>query len=373
MYRSQRVLSVFFISCLGTLPAQPAAAVTLAGGVYPFAVGDTFVYTVTKTETTSSATGIRVATTSEPFAETTVIGAATTYDGKKAYPYTTTASYASAGTAVTIHDVEYRNFVTVGKELYDSDYGYVDADTSLATGKKLLRLNVNRTYGALEALSPYLFDILPRPASWGEPVALDETTNDYYDVSAPNNNVLQSHLVRASDGSLRDSGLSYDVPFSAVLNSNGTGYSSAGPAQGGTTWTYGVAQPGDKGYVIPATETYDSKTHTNLVPDWYPGHKLAPKPLATSVMRVGTAKVPKGCGEAAGEPATELVATYAQVNPAQAFTYDETDDYFVIAGLGRVCHTQHIVETIYDSKVSGDITSVTTTNWEYGLSSEKLH
>jgi hypothetical protein len=187
--------------------------------------------------------------------------------------------------------------------------------------------------------------------------------------------VLQAKRAQASDGSYKETGFEYDVPYTLLLNANGTGSNSYGPAVGGVEWTFGVPQAGGSGYIIPATEYYDSMTHTNSVPDWYPGHHLPPQPLATNTMRdFGKQTAPKGCGKKqGGQLATHIESMYVGLDPVYGDTYDETQDYYVVPGIGRICRLDHIVETFYQEYFTGKVTAVTTTDSAEVLVSERVH
>lgn len=290
-------------------------------------------------------------------------------NGRIVYPYSTTGSYSSSSGATTVNDVEYRNFVTDGVRWYDAAYSSNDSAVTTAPNKSQYVTDKHAW-----VVTPLYYDIFPNsPATYAEPVAANENYDDHYQTSLGVANVLNYTVVRAADGSLTETGTDLTAPYTRVLHADGTGTDHAGPADGGTLWTYGLPFQSGSGYVIPATETYAGQMHTNDVPDWYPGHKAAPKPLATAAMaNLGTAKAPAGCGTRAGTVSTHLQYTYRQLDSVGGDTYDETDDYYIVDGPGRICRLDDIVETYYDQKVKGTVTETKTTTSAEVLLSQKL-
>ncbi len=362
------VVRVALLSALVSLAwARPAVATPLATVVFPFAVGDSFTYQNAETDVDKTTSG----TTTTPFAytSTTTIGPATVFNGVHAYPFHTTGSYREGTAAVTIDDLEWRNFVPAGGLWYYSSYGFDDSTVSVKSSQITEYITDKHT-----RVTPFYYDVLPQsPGTFAEPVAEVESYDDYDQTTLGASNVLSYTETRAGDGSLTESGMDYDVPYQHVVNSNGTGTDHAGPTQGGTLWTIGSPVKGASGYVIPATETYAGKMHTNDVPDWYPGHAAPAHPLATAKMvDMGGVVAPAGCGTRAGTPATLLAYSYNQLDPINGDTYVETDDYYVVAGIGRICRLINILETYYDKKVTGKVTETKTTTSSEVLASEHL-
>ncbi len=353
------------VSLACALPA--AAALPLGTVVFPFAVGDSFTYTYAETEVDKTSQG--TTTTPSSYSGTTTIMPEVAFHGAPAYPFITKASYQQSGAAVTVNDVEWRNFVIKGGLWYYASYGTDNASVSVESPQESLYLTQTRTWA-----SPFYYDVLPEsPGTFAEPIGELETYDDHYQTSLGASNVLSYTITRKADGSSKESGMDYDVPFQHVDNANGTGTDQAGPTQGGTLWTFGLPQAGASGYVIPATETYAGQMHTNVVPDWYPGHAAPAHPLATATISdVGGAAAPAACGSRAGSPATHLVYAFHELDPAGGITYVETEDYYVVAGLGRICRLTNIVETYYDQKVTGKVTETKTTTESEVLASEHL-
>ena len=347
----------------------PVSAATPVPATVPFAVGDTFKYQYSAT-TTVVAT--KTTTTPVSYVQTTTIEPATTYNGILAFPLHTTGSYTSSTGTTTVDDVEWRNYLTSGGLWYYADYGYDDASVLVRPDGVIRRTTEKRTWG-----TPFFYNIFPYPPQWAEPVAFTETYDDHYETSLGNSNVLNFSETRAADGSYRETGGIADnpipVPYTFVLNSNGTGTDSEGPAQGGTTWSFGVPQRAASGYVIPATETYAGYNHTNKVPDWYPGHAMPAHPLVTNTMYDnGQTKIPAACGKYAGTLATHLGLVYKQLDPVAGDTYNENQDYYIVPGTAHPCRLDTIVVTVYDKKVTGKVTSTTTTSSSEILLSETL-
>jgi hypothetical protein len=347
--------------------ALPAAAAPLATVVFPFAVGDSFTYLNAETDVVKTTKG----TTTTPFAysATTTIEPATVFNGLHAYPYHTTASYHEGTAAVTISDLEWRNFVPAGGRWYYSSYGYNYSTVSVKSPQVTEYITDKRTRA-----TPFYYDVLPEsPATFAEPVAEVESYDDYDQTTLGASNVLSYTETRSTDGSLTVSGMDYDVPYQHVVNSNGTGTDHAGPNQGGTLWAYGLPVKGASGYVIPATETYAGQMHTNDVPDWFPSHAAPAKPLAAAkIADLGTVVAPAGCGTRAGTPATLLAYSFNQLDPVNGDTYVETDDYYIVAGLGRICHLENTLETYYDQKVTGKVTETKSSASSEVLTSEHV-
>jgi hypothetical protein len=356
-----RLLSYFgSVGALALVLATPAPATTLEGGVYPFYPGDTFVFQYKETETGYAPVSYVQTTTIEPL---------TTFNGFKAYPFHTIGSYKSSSGVVTVDDLEYRNFLSGG---HYASYGYVYASSTAEAGGVTAHDVAQREY-----TTPYYYDILPETSggSWAEPVAVSDKTDDYDVTSGKSTNVLSYTLARNADGSYKETGVDGTVAYTRVVDSNGTGYDSDKLSGGVRTWTYGLPELDKSAYVIPATETYGSTTDTVLVPDWYPSHDAPSKPLATSEAHdLGKVKPPAACaGAYSANMATHLEMIYTQLDPVYGDTYDETDDYYVVPGVGRICRLISIVETDYDKESTGRVASTEKTTSSEVLLSEKLH
>jgi hypothetical protein len=361
MIRSYTAIAAMALLTASAQSAAPAAGATLIGGVYPFAVGDTFTDEVSETQTETGSP-----TTKFAYVQTTTIGAAVAYAGVKAYPVRSTGKYSTPAGITSVDDVEYRNFVTSGGKTYYALYGYDDGSTLVPRGGTAEKSYEDRIEG-----TPYYFDILPeKPSAWPEPVAYKQSLLEYDGTT--------EDTTRAADGAYEAKGIdhyeTFLIPYVRILYANGTGTNSETLSGGVREYTFGL--PVSKGgkIVIPVTKTYEGGKATADVPDWYPSHAAPSKPLATTTMTdFGVVKAPAACGARAGTSATKLEDRFEELDPVYGFTYLETDTYYVKAGLGRICRVISTVETLYDNETTGAIDSVDTTTTSEVLLSEKIH
>jgi hypothetical protein len=84
-------------------------------------------------------------------------------------------------------------------------------------------------------------------------------------------------------------------------------------------------------------------------------------------------KAPSGCGKWAGKTVTELQSIYAQFDPINGESYTETSNFYIIAGTGRVCLSDQIVESMYDNRTTGALASTTTIATTQVLTAETIH
>jgi hypothetical protein len=351
-----------------------AAAATVKHG-YPFAPGDSFTYNFNSTVSVKpSCKGTPVVTTTS-YPETTTIMPAITYSyppGNSAtvYPFVTTATTTTANGALTVTNTDYRNFVTNGSSTDLVDYGLDYISTLQEPNNVTQHQETTRKY-----LAPLLRDQEPRQAKkiLPFPVSFNDIENNYY-LAPTMTNILQSNATRNVDGSYTESGTTYDTPFSIQQNSDSTGQGIEGPSNAPETWTFLLPQVTSKGDVIPVQATYGGASGTTYVPDWFPGHAAPRNPLAkSSYVDKGGKKVPAGCGIYAGKTAALLQMTYSNLAPVAGYLYSETDAYYVVNGVGRVCmEVTHSQET-YDQEVSGKCLSAQTFHSTEGLVSESIH
>jgi hypothetical protein len=335
--------------------------------VFPFAVGDTFTYQYDVSVAVATSKG--TTTTPASYVQTTTIESPQTFNGVLVYPFHTTGKYTSSGAPTTVDDLEYRNWVASGGRWYYAAYSFDETVVTHETNGTVRYRTEKKTYP-----TPFYYDILPETvSSFAEPAGAVESWDDHYQIPGGVSNLLNYTRNRAEDGSLTERGTDVTTPYNYTLAANGTGTEYSGPPQGGVLWTFGAPHPSGSKWVIPATETYDGQNGTNEVPDWYPGHAQPVLPLATNSMAdFGKQPIPSGCGKWAGKSATHLQLNYRQLDSVGGFTYDETDDYYIVAGPGRVCRLDNIVETDYDRKHTGAVTTTTTTKSSEALLSEKL-
>ncbi len=183
--------------------------------------------------------------------------------------------------------------------------------------------------------------------------------------------MLDSKYASSADGSYTDSGMNTDVQFDIVQKANGTGTKTIGPSTAQEEWSFALPETSSKGEIIPVTVTFEGKRGVNDVPDWFPGGGAAPQPLATQAgADKGLVAVPAGCGKYAGKRAQLLQATYSQVAPVAGYTLDETNAWYVIPKIGRVCLTDTYTRVTYDSEVSGKVVSTEVFASSAGLISE---
>ncbi len=333
--------------------------------VYPLVNGDTFTYQFQETIVTT-ANGSSSVNAAYNATETAQLSGPTTFNGNPVYALRTTGTSGNT----SINYIDYVNLITTGGHTEYVEYGHNYAATIVDSSTVTEYDNDKLTYA-----TPFINDILPETsgASWAEPVAIDEIVNDYDQTPQNSPNIFSGEEIRAADGSYHGSGKKFDVPETRLLKSNGTGDVVDGPANGATEWSYGLPQPSANGEVIPATESYDSKSGTNLVPDWYPGGKLPSNPLATETMRdLGRTTAPAACGKQAKTTVNHLQSVFTQLDPILGFTNSETVDTYVRAGLGSVCKVDKIVQNNYDTENTGKLTSTKTTSSTQVLLSEVL-
>jgi hypothetical protein len=349
--------------------AKPTPKPTATPAVYPLVNGDQFTYAFAyETDNTvgNQTTYIQLNATL-----TAVLSGPTTYNGVPAYELRTTGNTTSGTVPASLDYVDYVNLITSGGHTEYVDYGYDHADV------------LDRCCGVTEHddtkvdyATPFIRDVLPETAgeAWNEPVAMKETIDDYDHTPENSPNILSGTETIAGDGSYQGSGMNYDVAESRLLRSDGTGYVVDGPANGARQWAYALPGKDSSGHeVIPATESYDSKSATNLVPDWYPGGGAPANPLVRELTRnYGASKTPAKCGKRAGTSATLLVTSYTQLDPIIGYTDDETIDIWVLAGSGAICTIDVAVKKNYDNEVKGTLTKTTTTSTIWVLLSEIL-
>ncbi len=361
---------------LGSVPGATQAIRSLAtvdasgtkAPVYPLAAGDTFTYNV-RFQILNTQGGTSTIQKSYDGSATATLGGPVNYNGNSAYSLRLTGTSTSTPTT-TIDYTDYINEVDTGGQKRYVDFGYDDKVIIDETHGVTERDHTSVEYG-----TPFINDVLPEitGASWTNPVAIKETVNDYD--QTPNNspNILSGTLTRAADGSYTASGENYDVPITRQVNPNGTGFLVLGPASAPEEWSYALPQAGSSGEVIPATESFDAMTHTNDVPDWYPGGGAAASPLAQATgSDAGVVAMPKTCGTQAGGKAKHLKLAFTQLDTVAGFTDAQTDDLYVIPGEGLVCKLESIVQTNYDNENTGTVTSVDTTTLSEVLTSEVL-
>jgi hypothetical protein len=344
-----------------------AAAASPAPFSVPFTAGDAFSYQFSEGIVFKAFTG--TTTTALKYVETVALGPATRYAGSLAFPLHTTSTYATTSGVEKINNLEYVNWLPKGGRWYEYSYGTANAAVLAEPQNVFVYTTDGRTWG-----TPLIYDVLPHAlATWTEPAALAESYDAYTQTSLGRANDLRYTLARAADGSFSETGTNVDVPYAHVVKANGTGTNQSGPAQGGTLWSFGLPTKSGKTYVIPATETFDGRMHTNGVPDWYPGGALPKLPLATAALaNLGTHKAPAQCGKRAGTAATHLQYTLRQLDPVDGETVVQTNDYYFASGLGRICRLNAQIESFYDQKVKGNLTETITSNSSEVLLSAKL-
>jgi hypothetical protein len=333
--------------------------------VYPLAAGDQFTYAYEQQSTTTTGSKTQI-TSSYKGTETATLSGLGSYNGLPAYQLRTTGTSGYA----SLDNIDYVNLDISGGRTRYVEYGYYH------TAKFNLGSSVYRYYNTkLTYASPFIFDILPDTAGsgWPEPVGIDETVNNYYTSSSNNPNILSGSLIRAADGSYRASGKQYDVPITRIVKPDGSGSVVQGPASGAVEWAYALPQIVGSKEVIPATETYASKTHTNLVPDWYPGAAAPRTPLAVETMHdLGKVAAPSTCGARAGTLAFHLESVFSQLDPVAGFTDSDVQDFYVVPGLGKICLIDHDTQTNHDTENTGGVTSIDRTDSSQVLISEVL-
>lgn len=341
-----------------TMPKPTATPV-----VYPFTPGDTFTYRYARTISTS-----KKGTKSFDGMVTATLSGLGTYDGMPAYTLRTTGSTTNGSASLDYSD--YINLVAAGGATQYVEYGYNYKDVRDLTHGVIEHDNTVLTYA-----TPYEYDSLPETpgAGWTEPVAFKETVNDYYHTPENNPNILSGTLTQAQDGSYTASGEQFNVPVTRLLVSSGTGELIEGPASAPVEWSFALPQSSGSGEVIPATESYDGQSATNLVPDWYPGGGAPASPLAIASMTdAGTTKAPTKCGTRAGSVATHLTSTLVQLDPVAGFTLTDVQQFYVVPGVGYICKLDASVQTSYDNEVTGKVTSIQKTDVTQVLVSEVL-
>jgi len=117
------------------------------------------------------------------------------------------------------------------------------------------------------------------------------------------------------------------------------------------TLTVGLPAVQDGKIVIPVKTVggneLPAKPTTSLidVPDWYPSHDAAPKPLLSAeITDKGAVTTPAACGKRAGVKAFDLHGEITKLDPFAATYSVTTEDEYDAAGLGPIC-------TISESKL----------------------
>jgi hypothetical protein len=365
-----------FAAALSFSDPLAASAATLVGP-YSFAVGDVFTFAYNSTTSLQKGSGAPTVATQSYIETTTILPpvnfAYASGHVAKAYPFETRGSSTTSAGTLTYTEVVYRNFVTNSGVKDYLEYGYTTTSNLLRPDNVTKHLSTTRTF-----TTPFLLDQLPEKsnATWKQPIDFKDVINDYYShpTGPGDTNILQSTTTRSADGSYIDSGMDFDVPFTIVQKPNGTGTLTIGPASTPEQWEFGLPKSSGKGEIIPVIVSFVGKTGFNSVPDWFPGHGSPANPLTTlSMADKGTQAVPAGCGKYAGKPSTLLQLTYDQLSPVGGYTFQETDDFYVISNVGRVCVTKAYTKTNYDQKVTGKVISVDTFSSTAGLVSETLH
>jgi hypothetical protein len=364
----------FAAICAAAAPSGFASAETLMGP-YPFAPGDKFVYAFTSTETVQKGDKPPNVTKTAYTATTTILPAVQyTYPPSggavTAYPVQTTASWTDSEGAHTYKSIEYRNFVTIDKVLTYVDYGTVNSMVVAEPDNITLHDSTSKIYA-----TPLIFDKIPEVtgATWAEPIAWTGSTDNYFITSMGQSNVLSSKFVNKANGSYSDTGMNYDVPYALVQNANGTGTNIVGPGTAEEEWIYGLPEKSSSGDIIPVTVVFDGQQGLNKVPDWFPGGGAAPNPLsASSLTDKGMVMVPAGCGKYAGKKARFIVITFRQLAPVNGYLLNQTDGFYIVNKIGRVCLTETQTRVTYDSEVTGDVTSTDTLTSMTGFISETV-
>jgi hypothetical protein len=350
-----------------------SSAATLRDG-YPLAPGDTFTYKYRSAKSVQPNCTGKPTVTATSYTEVTTIQPEIIYsyppaNSAKVYPFQTKATGKLSGVPFTVNNTDYRNFVTSGKVTDLFDYGFDYVSDYQYPNNLTKHLETTRKY-----LLPLLRDQVPRVAKarLPLPVSFNEIINNY-DQTTTTANILQSNATRQTDGSYTESGLTFNMPYSITQNSDGTGIRAVGSTTAPETWNFSLPEATANGEVIPVLVTYAGNSGTNLVPDWFPGNAGAPNPLASSgYVDKGTPKVPARCGAYAGKRATLLQMSYSNLAPVNGVLYSETDDYYVIGKIGRVCIEVTQTKKVYDQEVTGKCTTATTVHSTEGLVSEKI-
>jgi hypothetical protein len=158
--------------------------------------------------------------------------------------------------------------------------------------------------------------------------------------------------------------------------SNGTGkLTNATTGQNLLTVTVGLPAVQHAKAVIPVTTAGGNPlpgkpkpASTVDVPDWYPSHDAAPKPLASSeITDKGLVSAPAACGKRAGVKAFDLHGESTRLDPLAATYLVETEDEYDAAGLGSICSileskTSEYSDSAFESgKVIGTVTTTAVT------------
>jgi hypothetical protein len=99
----------------------------------------------------------------------------------------------------------------------------------------------------------------------------------------------------------------------------------------------------------PLSDAAPAPAKTVDVPDWYPSHDLAPRPLVSaSVVNEGRGSLPAVCGRIGS--AFRLHLAYASLTPYGGTASKAFEDEYDVPGLGNVC----TVETFADFYVPDD-------------------
>jgi hypothetical protein len=170
--------------------------------------------------------------------------------------------------------------------------------------------------------------------------------------------------VSYADGSYSDfvsaniGGGAFVTEITDTLDATGAG--SIVGVQTGTnkqTVTFGLPVKAKSGFAIPVTSAGGNNlpakptpAKTVHVPDWFPSHDLASRPLYdASIVNEGLVSTPATCGARARVKAFDVRSTETTLDPVGGFydvaVYDEYD----AAGLGNVCATETDMTYFYDN------------------------
>ncbi|MBV8333308.1 MAG: hypothetical protein JO192_11265 [Candidatus Eremiobacteraeota bacterium] len=202
-------------------------------------------------------------------------------------------------------------FVQTGMDTYPQTQNSID-----------FPMTPGRAWSAAATHVSYTNAQLSGKGAYGQNSSVNENADGTY--------ASQTNYSRTKGGANQDN---YASTASVSLTAPST-YSLAMPAAGMNELTQTFALPA--GGTIAVTNSgkrpLPAKRGTVKVKDWYPGGGALPSALYKDDFRViGTATTPSTCKSRAGQSATHVVESFANLDPVAGFYNTYTADYYLLA------------------------------------------
>jgi hypothetical protein len=341
---SAGVVALATIAFVGGGGKPAASALTFAPQATPPVLpGDVFHYAGTSVDTSTAAGQKPVVTKSAENLSIAATGNAT-FDKRTGL---TRLQYVYAGLNETFY--EYVGFPAAGAVMQERVYG-VTLTSKTSTDDSV----VTTTYPVGEVLDEYpeAAGLRWNPAAQSISIGKDNGKSG----------TSEGDFIINADGSYNDS-ISADSggfksAFTNTLDSTGTAtiVTEQTDENKGKT-TYGLPVKAKSGFAIPVTTAggnalpaKPAPAKTIDVPDWFPSHDLASRPLEdASIVNEGVVSTPAACGVRARVRAFDLHGTETTLDPlAGTYEIDVYDEYDA-ASLGNVCAIETDTTYSYDN------------------------